>query len=120
MASVFADLSVQSWVVLAFFALYILYMLLMTYYSPAYRLASSISSPWMFVYLVLIVVAYAVIIIVGVGCASNSCDARNARLCALWSWLIAALVAFGVLYTIFLSFKANWVHSKKEQESFIQ
>jgi uncharacterized membrane protein (DUF485 family) len=115
MASFLSDLSIQSWIVMGFFGLYIVYMLLMTYFSSAYRLAANVSSPWMFLYMVVLVVSYAIIVTVGVGCASQTCDKRNAQLCGIWSWLIAALVGFGVLYTIFLSMKANAVFNEKEE-----
>ena len=107
------DLSLQSWIVLSMFALYIIYMLFMTYSSTAYRQAMNINGTWMFVYTVMIVLAYTIIVTVGVGCASKSTK-NNANLCALWSWLITALVVFGVLYTIFMSLYANSVYKKKE------
>lgn len=112
----FADHSIQSWIVMGMFALYILYMLFMTYTSPAYRQAMNISSAWVFLYMVVLVIAYAIIVSVGVGCAAIG--PKNVQLCNLWSWMIAALVVFGVLYTIFMSIKANSVYNTKE--SFVE
>ena len=78
-------------------------MIWMTYISPKYRSASNATNPWMFLYLVMLVVSYAVVFTVGVACATMP-NAGNMTLCNLWSWLIVALVAFGVLYTIMASY----------------